>query len=816
MQIIYVTQDFKLDLATAKHRFDKHWKNKKTTWSALLKKISEPHYTAETLTEYAALPKTRQDEIKDVGGYVGGYLTNGTRKNENVLHRQVITLDIDHGDGREWELFQTLYDTAACVYSTHKHTPATPRMRLLMPLSREVTSDEYIAIARRIAGIIGIESFDLTTFEPARLMYWPSSSKDGEYFFEYQDGPALDADEVLGTYVNWRDSSEWPISVRASAHVNKAMKKAGEPTEKPGIVGVFNRTFDIHQAIELYLDGVYEDAGPGRYTYVNGSTAGGLVIYDDKFAFSHHGTDPVGGKLCNAFDLVRLHKFGVHDEDATDGTPVNRLPSYKMMNDFALGIGDVKHQLAHERITSASEDFADWETSDDSDESAGSSPEKRINENVDWAEKMDADAKGNYLSTINNVKLVLENDDIFRDLFAFDLLAHLPVATRNLPWRKITPKSAGITDDDLAFIRLYFEKTYGITSTPKIDDGFAIVTSSRSFNPVAKYLESLTWDGVPRVDALLCDFLGAEHSEYTYTVTRKCLCGAVARAFQPGIKYDNVLVTTGVQGTGKSYVFDKLGGHWFSDTFNTFHGKEAIEQLHGAWIIEIGELSNMRRADANTVKAFISKKEDRVRGAFKRRVEVSPRMCIFVGTTNEDDFLKDSSGNRRFWPVRTHEYRATRDKFTELTQEYVGQVWAEAVALYRAGEPLFLNLQQKDAATEAQISHLQRDERTGVIAEYLDALLPVNWGALYPYERRGWYTNTDDLQPAGELVRNSVSAIEIFVEVFGGQLRDFNRRASSEIREIMDKMPGWEYDAQLIKIKGYGPQRCYLRVQDEL
>ncbi|MFA9212971.1 MAG: hypothetical protein ACEQSR_03890 [Candidatus Methylacidiphilales bacterium] len=209
-----------------------NWRNKEMLWSELVEKLSETHYTAETHAEYLAAKKPRQDEIKDVGGFCGGFLTGGRRKASNVLHRQLLTLDIDFGNTSFWEDLTLIYGAAAVVYSTHKHSPDSPRLRLIMPLDRPVRPDEYEAIARRIAGVLNIELFDPTTFQPERLMYWPSTSKEAVYEFQYQDGVWLNADEILATYRDWQDSSEWPVSKRVDKILQRSMQKQGDPLEK--------------------------------------------------------------------------------------------------------------------------------------------------------------------------------------------------------------------------------------------------------------------------------------------------------------------------------------------------------------------------------------------------------------------------------------------------------------------------------------------------------------------------------------------------------------------------------------------------------
>ena len=310
MQVGKLKYDGNLSIAVGLNVSSKVWKNTKTTWSNLVQKLATPVVTAETYKRFISATKEEQSKIKDVGGFVGGFLTNGRRDKTNVLYRQLITLDIDFSHENFWWDFTMLFDCAAAIHSTHKSCPEKPRHRLIIPLDREVSQEEYQAIARKVAGDLNIDLFDQSTFDVNRLMFWPSVSSDMEYYFEFQDGPFLEADYILGLYNDWHDTSEWPTATDSTDVIMQAIKKQEDPEDKKGIIGVFCRTYTIQEVIETFLSDVYTPAGEGRYTYINGSTAAGLIVYDDKFAYSHHGTDPAGGRLCNAFDLVRIHKFG--------------------------------------------------------------------------------------------------------------------------------------------------------------------------------------------------------------------------------------------------------------------------------------------------------------------------------------------------------------------------------------------------------------------------------------------------------------------------------------------------------------------------
>ncbi len=359
-----IRHDGSLTIAVGRSRKETDWKNREMLWSDLVDRLSRTNRTGETYAEYKKLPKAQQGQIKDVGGFIGGTLKGGRRKADAVVWRQVITLDIDYAKGDIWASVETMLGCACVMYSTHAHSPTTPRLRLVIPLIRPITPDEYPAVARRIAADLGIDFFDDTTYEPHRLMYWPSTSSDGEYVFKLADETWLDPDTVLARYPDWKDTSYWPESSRVQQARQKLADKQGDPLAKPGVVGAFCRTYTIQDAIDTFLSDVYGPAGDGRYTFLPGSTAGGLVVYDgDTFAYSHHGTDPVSGRLVNAFDLVRLHKFKELDDEVEPGTPTVKLSSFTAMLEFAEDDEHVQETKRQERLAAAEADFQGKEVS---------------------------------------------------------------------------------------------------------------------------------------------------------------------------------------------------------------------------------------------------------------------------------------------------------------------------------------------------------------------------------------------------------------------------------------------------------------------
>ena len=788
-----IRNDKALDIALGNSRKTKKWKNKPMQWSELLDRLATVTRTPETVAEYRAMPRSRQAEIKDVGGFVGGYVNHGSRS--DIRHRSVLCLDADFADADLWSDWLLLYGKAAAIYSTHKHTPEKPRLRLVVPLARDVSPDEYQAIGRRVAFMLGIDKFDDTSYQPQRVMYWPSCSQDGEYVFEYAEGLFLDPDEVLATYHNWADVSSWPMSSRQAEVVKRNGAKQGDPLTKGGIVGAFCRAYyPIQEAIAEFVPTYQPCDDPGRYTYTEGSTAAGVVLYEDKFTFSHHGTDPASGQTLNAWDLVRVHKFHDLDDDCDPDKPITSRPSYKAMTQLATDDPRVRAQLVTDRMTEAQATADDFEELPDAPD-----PEA-------WKSKLKITEKGTIAQTIENVVTILRHDPAVSGALALNEMDHNIVARKSLPWRKITGASQWVDTDDAA-LRFYLERTYGIGSKDKIFDAVNVVAGENKFHPVREYLDGCSWDGVPRVETLLIDYLGAEDNAYTRAVTRKALAAAVARIYRPGCKFDYMLTIRGRQGLGKSAIIAKLGGEWFSDTFSTMQGKEAYEQVMGVWLMEVGELAGMRKAEAETIKLYISKQTDRFRPAYGRRLQEFPRQCIFIGTTNETQFLRDTTGNRRFWVVDTPNTPA-RDMWEDLTPETVRLIWAEAVEIYRKGEELYLSRDLEKVAREVQEAYEEENPKAGIVADYLDRLLPEGWETQDIYTRRQWL----ETDAPGATRRTTVCTLEIWTEALGGNPDKLDRYAAKEIRDIMATLPEWRHQGnKRVTVGPYGRQRYYER-----
>lgn len=806
---IVLNHDGEISIALGKSRKERNWVNKRVKYSELLNKLRLPNFTRETMEEYRNFDKALQDNIKDVGGFVGGSLKEGKRRRDTVLHRDLLTLDIDFGAPAMVEKVKEKFKGGCCFYSTHKHTKGKPRLRLIIPISRSVTPEEYEAIGRWIASTIGMDYFDDTTYEPSRLMYWQSTSKDGEYVFEYVDKPWVNADEILGFYEDWTQVSQWPHSSRAKAKEINLRQQQKKPQEKGGAEGIFCRTYSVTEAIDKYLGKVYESTlDPLRYTFKEGSTCGGLVIYEGgDFAYSFHSTDPASGKLLNAFNLVKVHRFGNLDKDISEKTSIAKRPSTLAMNDLAIEDETVKETLGREVFEEGENLFQD-----------GNFQEA----DCTWMTKLDTDNSGKYKATTKNIVTIFENDPNLKGRIAHNEFSQRVIIRDSLPWHKINNCDCGDCWEewDDAFIRYYIESVYGMYSPMRISDGFVIMTEKNKYHPIREYLNNLKWDGKERVETLFIDYLGAEDCEYTRVVTRKILTAAVARVFEPGRKFDWMLVLVGKQGIGKSHILSLLGKSWFSDSFTTVIGKEAYEQLQDAWIIEVCELTATKKAEEEAVKQFIAKREDNYRMAYGRRVSRVPRQCVFFGTTNTTNFLRDTTGNRRFWPVMTGVHPIERNLFEELSPEVIDQYWAEAMDIYNKKEVLHLNPREEAMAEKVQARHTESNSKEGPIRRYLEMKLPKEWKSMDIPERRQFIGGGDfETKWVGTEIRTRVCAMEIWIELLGGDIKNFYPYLAREINDILKTIEGWEEYGEgrgRLRFGIHGIQKAFIRKKDEL
>lgn len=773
-----------LAIAYGNSRQAKNWVNKTIRYEDLKERLKVTIRTAESAEEYAKMSKAQRDVAKDHGGFVGGALKGGRRKVDAVELRSMIALDGDRIDKAFLDDYETNASYTSCLYTTHSSTEANPRVRLVFPLLRDVTSEEFVAVSRYLAQMLGIDFFDECSYQPNQLMYWPSSPQNGVFVFKEVEKEWLDPDAILSVHPEWTDPTRLPTSSRESKANQVTQQKVQDPLEKEGTVGIFNRVFfPVTRALEIFLAGVYEPTeSESRWHLIASSSIAGVEIKDEKFVYSHHAKDPAYLKLCNAFDIVRVHKFGDLDDKA----------SFRAMCDFAMRQDEVKIVAANERLSEAEKDFA--ESVDD-----------------EWKKRLQRNKNGVLENNLHNIRLIMENDPYMKNI-VFNQLADGMEIRGAVPWKH--PARFWRDADDAQLI-CYIDASYGSFSQRNYDIAVTKAADDRSYHPIKEYFDGLpVWDEMPRVDTVLIDYLGAQDNAYVRAVTRKVLCAAYMRIYHPGIKFDYITVLNGNQGIGKSTLIAKLGMEWFADslTLSDMNDKTAAEKLQGYWIHEIGEMAGMRKAELEKVKAFVSRQDDKYRASFGRRVTPHPRQCIFFGTTNsENGYLRDITGNRRFWNVKVT--GDGRMKPWDLGQETVDQIWAEVIVLSNAGEELFLDHTLEDYARKEQSEAMEQDDREGLVARYLDMLLPETWDTMDVHQRRDYVQDPDGLLNAkGTMRRETVSNIEIWCECFGKAKEDIKPADSYAISAIMARLPDWSRPETRRRIPIYGLQRLYKKM----
>lgn len=351
---------------------------------------------------------------------------------------------------------------------------------------------------------------------------------------------------------------------------------------------------------------------------------------------------------------------------------------------------------------------------------AGRPPRPPRDYSSDWRANLRKNPAGNaLLGDIKNVFLSLEHAPELVGLLRFNELSKRVEFTRPPPWRTLTRGHVWLDDDDVdlcGWLQQWDVPVRGDGGVSRVAHAFAMRSS---YHPVRDWLNSLEWDGEPRIGEVMLNILNATgNAEYIKGVLRRFMLSAVARAMEPGCKVDNMLVLVGAQGLRKSTFARELCSPWALESNSTFGTKDAIAELEGAWLVEVAELSSLRRSEIETVKNFVSKQSDHYRPAYGRAVVDQPRTCVFLGTTNEERFLLDYTGNRRFWPVVCG---AQLD--LPLLRAERSKLWAEAVAAYRSGEQWFLTREEEQLAARAQEAHRIVGQVEEDVTAHLSALL---------------------------------------------------------------------------------------------
>ncbi len=772
-----------ISIAVAKNRFAKKWKNTTITIAEFITKLSFTTRTAELYSDFVRMPKGDQDDIKDVGAFVGGTLKRGRRRKDSVANRHVITLDMDYGTVESIDTIKhVLRGCCYTIYSTHKHSPEKPRLRIIVYPDRPMLPDEYQAVARKVAAKVGIEQMDDSSYDINRLFYWPSCSSDAEFVYYHNDAEFLSVNRVLDAYGPnelWRDVTNWPTSSRETLHVNRMVKKQVNPLTKKNIVGAWCRNVSIIQALDEHLHDVYRKEPDGRYTYIEGTTSKGVVVYDNKFVYSHHSSDPAHGQTCNAWDIVRIHKFG-HvdtDHDLDSGASGTKLQSYKEMAEFAQGFAEIKTDLIKSGLEIGPESFDEFGVGDDGE---------------DWSALLQIGTDKKIKSTWHNLKIILKHDPKLKNMMRLNKFTEKEEVTGG--------DGETWTDHHSSKVKAYLGQTYEVDPPAnKLEEVISYQAARNSYHPVQEYLEGLTWDGKSRVETLFIDYLGCDDNLYTRMATQCWFSAAVHRIFHPGHKFDYVPVFEGPQGIMKSTFIRTLAkGKWFGN-LTSFDSKIAMEEITGKWVIEMDELSATSKQELEQQKAFLSAQSTTVRMAYARRSQEFHRQCVFIGTTNNKEYLKDSTGNRRWWPYVVN---VTKIDVPRLEDE-IDQVWAEAYAsLYAVGYRTYLNDEAEVLAKEIQAEKRVSDPWEGIILEWLE--IPA------PKDRYDAMSFDDDSTET----RDKTCSIEIWREALE-QKGDPRPSDRMRISAVMDNASGWKRIKSIRFGTRYGRQRGWIRTFDD-
>ncbi|WP_339678290.1 virulence-associated E family protein [uncultured Zhongshania sp.] len=324
---------------------------------------------------------------------------------------------------------------------------------------------------------------------------------------------------------------------------------------------------------------------------------------------------------------------------------------------------------------------------------------------------------------VYNTHLILTNDEEWAGVLGYCDFSYRIIKRSMPPWKNGT--LGEWTDADTARLRLWFSTKYRYTPrSADADEQIMVVAQNNNFHPVRDYLNSLTWDKKPRLRSWLKTYLGVEsaaednkerdrYEQYQSLVGVMWMIAAVARVMRPPVKADCVMIIEGLQGLGKSTALSILGGEWFSDTHFALGEKDGYQQMQGLWICELAELDSFNKAESTRAKQFFGSSEDRYRPAYGRRTQAFARQCVFAGTTNQDAYLKDPTGNRRYWPVF-----CTRLDAEGLARDR-DQLWAEAYQLFKLGEPWWVPEHFKHLFEEQQESRFCADAWEEFILEYV-------------------------------------------------------------------------------------------------
>lgn len=743
----------------------------------------------EEFCEILKRPRSSAEKT-EFGMFLGGEAVNG-RKKENVKSRTMATLDLENISGvKDWEVLEiikgTFFDYTFIAHTTHRSTNDAPRIRVIFPLDPIIDDPDtiegsYSATVAMLADMLPEKSWlDLASEKLAQCMVYPVRNPDGpEVQFAENDGNPVTPIEPI------------TIETQAAANEKQAQAASAATNNKPrAIVAAFNKVYTIRDAIETYCAAQWlPGSTPNRYTHAGSTSQDGLAVLSDNMAYNFHASAPGSQRGMNAFDLVRLTLYGDKDSGIDlQQTPVDEIPSQAAMLELCHKDKRVMKQLKDDKKAAPV-----------------------ITRGADGIER---DERGRIATTLNNIIKVIRADSNLEPHIRYNTFTNRPVAGAGLPWGKKAGEHNWM-DVDTYRLRTYLEEQNGPGVRLRNDDvNAAIVTIAHDneYNPVVEYIENLPkWDGKPRVDDILIRYLGAEDTEYTRMVTHKHMVAHIARAMNPGCKYDTMITLAGPQAIGKTSFITNLMPcpEWYLGNLPDFN-KEGSRIIQGKWAVEMAELVAFRKSDKESFKRFLSQQQDTDRLPWDKFSTDMPRRCVFWGTTNEAQFLRDETGERRQWPVYC-EGRDARKVQTDLPLERE-QIWAEALYYYREGCPLYLSSEENDLLLAAQEPFKEVDPRLEELEDFLAQKVPDNWKDWTGSQKRAFFhrgkystmlPTLPHYDPNRMELRETITRREIWCECFDNEDHNPSRREGLEISNLMNTIPGWKYEAKTTRIYGY-------------
>lgn len=630
----------------------------------------------------------RTTRKSDLPGWSPGVYRENRRCEDNVerLHAVVFDDDVSPTDWADTRVFW-FGIAGGFIHTSFRHTPESPRYRAGLWLDRAVDGDEYRLIHAYVAERcvaaghpVGVQASD-----PARFWYWPGAAPGAEYLFDCHPGPPLCANRIIAELAN---------AGHVAASHNGDFRPAASVTE-----AFLARAF-IHAGwfIRIIDDNRMAVRCPWEAEHTTGQTGDTSTVIFAAREGATLGAFWCSHEHCRERDsraAMRVLPAGAKERAQAD-MPVADAPSVE-----PAPRPRVQGYAPHHSCPPWIEGHRD--TAWCQDLRLGRSGEATV-----------------VLSTLANAELILRNDPCVRDAIWLDQFANQIVLARRPGWRLDERRGEEfprhIRDADDIDVAIWLEREWGIALSPKrVHDAVVGVAEANARHPAREFLDSLSWDNEPRLDVWLAAYLGADDNAYTSAVGAAWLVSVVARIYRPGCKADAVLLLEGAQGVGKSTALRTLAGSevGFTDEVDSVGSKDAGMQIQGVGIIELSELDALSRAETARTKAWISRTDDRFRVPYGRTVQTFPRQCVFAGTTNHEDPLRDETGNRRFWPVHV------RRVLLDLVARDRLQLWAEAVARFRDGSPWWLDRDAEALAADEQEARRETNAWEEVLAREL-------------------------------------------------------------------------------------------------